>query len=127
MSYAERLTHPKWQRRRLEIMSRAEFRCEKCGNDELELHVHHRAYRDGAMPWEYEDDELICLCVTCHDYLHEKVYSRFDLEAVHSEIARVRKESDGWRALNDTLYAKIQELLDRETARLREEDREAVA
>lgn len=71
MKYAEQLKHPKWQRRRLEIMSRAGFACEQCGDTESTLHVHHKAYRDGAMAWEYLDEELVCLCEDCHERQHE--------------------------------------------------------
>ena len=71
MRYRELLRHPKWQRRRLEIMERAEFRCEFCGNDKMELHVHHKRYETGRAPWDYPDDDLICLCGSCHFEEHE--------------------------------------------------------
>jgi hypothetical protein len=67
ISYSERLKSPHWQRRRLEILSRANFRCEMCESTEKTLHVHHKLYRKGAMPWEYEDHELQALCADCHE------------------------------------------------------------
>jgi len=70
MSYAEQLTHPKWQRRRLEVLDRAGFRCERCLDDETTLHVHHKTYRKGALAWEYEDHELVVLCEDCHTDEH---------------------------------------------------------
>jgi hypothetical protein len=69
-TYSELLRDPRWQRRRLEIMQRAEFRCEQCADDSKTLNVHHRVYRKGALPWEYSDDELACLCETCHEAEH---------------------------------------------------------
>ena len=66
LTYAEQLKHPKWQKRRLEILQRANFRCESCDDAEKTLHVHHKRYRKGAMAWEYEDSELTALCEDCH-------------------------------------------------------------
>lgn len=69
-TYAERLKDPRWQRRRLEILQRADFTCEQCGSKDRTLHVHHLLYRKGAMPWEYEDHELRSLCEPCHEWWH---------------------------------------------------------
>ena len=35
------------------------------------LHVHHRFYVLGRLPWEYMDEELTTLCNWCHWKLHE--------------------------------------------------------
>lgn len=43
--------------------------CEWCGEQDG-LHVHHRLYRDGAMPWEYDQHEVAVLCKQCHNELH---------------------------------------------------------
>jgi hypothetical protein len=66
MTYTEQLKHPKWQKRRLEILNRANFKCESCDDAEKTLHVHHKRYRKGAMAWEYDDSELTALCEDCH-------------------------------------------------------------
>lgn len=63
--------HPNWQRRRLQKLDKAKWQCQECGAKERQLHVHHLDYRRGAAPWEYEDDELRCLCVDCHSKFHE--------------------------------------------------------
>jgi len=74
LTYSERLRDPRWQRRRLEIMQRAGFICEECvAQDHRTLNVHHKVYRRGAMPWEYTDDELECLCEDCHRKRHAHV------------------------------------------------------
>lgn len=62
---------PRWQRRRLEIMSRSRFHCERCDTEDKTLHVHHKKYFKGRKPWEYDDSELICLCSTCHESCHD--------------------------------------------------------
>lgn len=64
--YGELLKHPKWQRRRLEIMQRDNFTCQVCLDTETELQVHHKKYINGLQPWEYEDSYLITLCNNCH-------------------------------------------------------------
>lgn len=70
MNYSDQLRDPRWQRRRLEIMSRANFACEQCGDTKTTLNVHHKLYRRGALPWEYTDVELVCWCDNCHEREH---------------------------------------------------------
>lgn len=70
MNYAQQMKHPLWQRKRLEVLELADFQCSSCGTKEETLHVHHPVYRRGAMIWEYEADELQCLCDSCHKEAH---------------------------------------------------------
>jgi hypothetical protein len=65
MNYKEKLLNPKWQKKRLEILSRDNFRCTFCGDSEKTLHVHHLHY-NGKDPWEIENKLLITLCDVCH-------------------------------------------------------------
>lgn len=65
-TYKEKLLDPRWQRRRLEIFNRDNFICQKCGDDNNTLNVHHRWYAFGKEPWEYPDDILVTLCDSCH-------------------------------------------------------------
>ena len=67
MSYRQKLLDPRWQRRRLEILSRDTFTCQCCGDASSTLHVHHRWYNGGQDPWEASDDALVTLCATCHE------------------------------------------------------------
>lgn len=66
-SYAEKLKDPRWQKKRLEILSRDEWMCQKCQDKDSTLHVHHRYYEKGSDPWDYEDHALVTLCGDCHD------------------------------------------------------------
>ena len=43
-TYQEKLKHPKWQKKRLEILQRDEFKCVHCLDGESTLHVHHNMY-----------------------------------------------------------------------------------
>ncbi len=65
-SYAEFYRDPRWQKKRLAIMSRDEWTCQDCGDTEDTLHVHHRYYVKGRKPWEYPDEALVTLCASCH-------------------------------------------------------------
>jgi 5-methylcytosine-specific restriction endonuclease McrA len=65
--YMERLRDPRWQRNRLAVLERADWRCESCGTREVNLQIHHGDYERGLMPWEYPPEALYCLCDNCHE------------------------------------------------------------
>lgn len=69
-TYREQLLHPFWQRKRLEVLDAASFRCVCCESTEKTLHVHHKSYVKGRMAWEYELHELEALCEDCHEAAH---------------------------------------------------------
>lgn len=67
MTYAEKLKDPRWQKKRLEVMTRSGFRCDACGRGNETLHVHHLIYpRWEQGPWEMDSAFMECLCATCH-------------------------------------------------------------
>lgn len=70
-TYREKLLDPRWQRRRLEVLQRTDFRCAHCDSSEKTLHVHHLRYIRGHDPWEYSDEDLRPLCEECHAEWHE--------------------------------------------------------
>ena len=70
MNYHQQIKHPNWQKKRLEVLEIYEYTCMECGVKDQELHVHHPVYKRGAMIWEYEADELRCLCHKCHKDAH---------------------------------------------------------
>lgn len=69
-SYLEHLKDPRWQKKRLEIMQRDQFRCRECGDGTSELNVHHKIYIENKKPWEYPDLLLVTLCNPCHKKIH---------------------------------------------------------
>jgi len=71
-SYYEKLRHPLWQKKRTQIMQRDNFTCVSCGNQEKTLNVHHKTYRKGADPWDYDDENFITYCEDCHGGVHEE-------------------------------------------------------
>lgn len=70
LTYSDKLRDPKWQKRRLEILSRDNFTCIACGNESQELHVHHSFYTQNRDPWYYPDWSLSCICKDCHKFIN---------------------------------------------------------
>lgn len=70
MKYIEKLKDPRWQKKRLEIMQRDDFRCRACENEDGTLNVHHVWYDKNKEPWESDDDDLVTLCDYCHKIWH---------------------------------------------------------
>ena len=66
MSYSDLLKDPRWQKKRLEILNRDDFKCKCCGDEKSTLHVHHQFYLSNHKPWDYEDSILLTLCEECH-------------------------------------------------------------
>jgi 5-methylcytosine-specific restriction endonuclease McrA len=71
MKYHEQLKHPKWQRKRLEIMKRDGFKCRVCGSEEEQLQIHHLYYLPKTKPWEYDDEAMVTVCHEHHRQLTE--------------------------------------------------------
>ena len=50
----------------------------------ISLHVHHKLYFKGRLPWNYEDFHLVTVCDRCHIHFHQKhkvkVYDEFSQE-----------------------------------------------
>ena len=67
MTYAEKLKHPEWQKKRLKILERDQFTCQLCDSKDKTLHVHHKFYISGRNPWEYTDGMFMTLCHECHE------------------------------------------------------------
>jgi hypothetical protein len=103
MTYKEQLLHPNWQRKRLEMLERAGWKCECCDGEETTLHVHHKRYIKGRKAWEYENSELSVLCATCHQEEHtnrellERLLSESDYgsSVVHVAIGLLGGYLDG--------------------------------
>lgn len=71
--YYEKLRDPRWQKRRLEIMQRDNFKCVDCGNGESTLNVHHTYYLKATDPWDYDNHCLKTLCEPCHNHRHDQM------------------------------------------------------
>lgn len=67
MTYSEKLKDPRWQRRRLEVLEAANWKCQRCESADKTLHVHHNFYRSKTQPWEYPAHAFAALCEDCHE------------------------------------------------------------
>ena len=65
--YSEKLKDPRWQKKRLEILQRDNFTCQRCDDKTTTLIVHHKDYLPKSEPWDYPDILLITLCEDCHN------------------------------------------------------------
>ncbi|MCH7826998.1 MAG: HNH endonuclease [Bacteroidetes bacterium] len=79
MIYSDKLKDPRWQKKRLEILSRDDWTCQSCGNRRRTLHVHHILYNSNADPWDYKEIDLIVLCKICHEVWHF-IYDKCDYD-----------------------------------------------
>lgn len=66
-TYAEKLKDPRWQKKRLEILERDDWKCMACGEKENTLHVHHIFYFPKKEPWDIHNGFLLTLCEKCHN------------------------------------------------------------
>lgn len=83
MNYSEKLKSPKWQKKRLEVLSRDNFTCCKCDDTETELHVHHLKYN--GEPHEAELSDLETLCKHCHyffTFYEKSIYDDYGVKGV---------------------------------------------
>jgi len=71
-TYWQKLKDPRWQKRRLSVMEKAKFCCQKCHRDDQTLNVHHLYYMSKREPWDYPDFALQCICEECHAQDHEE-------------------------------------------------------
>lgn len=131
-TYYEKLRDPRWQKRRLEILSGSDFSCAICQTSEDELHVHHLLYRKGKDPWEYSDFELLPLCAQCHKNAEESredllsILGRFPMEyPVDSLVKALRLilERDPWEIWNWFQAAKHPDLLEEAYQRMISENK----
>ncbi len=66
VKYADKLRDPRWQKVRLKVMERDDWRCLRCRSKTDTLNVHHLQYH--GEPWEAPDAELETLCEGCHKW-----------------------------------------------------------
>lgn len=85
MTYQQKLADPRWQRKRLEIMNRDNWTCQRCGDATTQLEVHHTDYWEGKKPWEYPDDMLTTVCRNCHQKEQERPkHEKYLIEALQT-------------------------------------------
>lgn len=68
-TYYNQIKSPLWQRKRLEIFKRDDFKCTICGSTDKQLQVHHLCYFPNLNIWEYDDELLQTVCDQHHKEL----------------------------------------------------------
>lgn len=102
--YRQKLLDPRWQKKRLVILERDNFRCAICSDHEKTLHVHHKRY-SSTEPWDIPDYCLVTLCADCHSeeteylagemkYLTEVIRERFSSDEIADLALQVTNSSD---------------------------------
>lgn len=76
LSWEEQYKHPNWQKLRLKVFQRDNFKCKKCGNKHELLHAHHLRYDKNKYIWEVPIYDIITLCENCHRDIHNKTFNR---------------------------------------------------
>lgn len=99
-SYSDKLKDPRWQKKRLYILERDNWRCKNCGDAESTLVVHHRNYLKNTEPWDYPDNLLVTLCELCHSMERE---TRSNYEGMLLSVLRERFLADEIYKLVDVL------------------------
>jgi len=82
MEYWQLLKRPEWQKKRLEMLNSAGWKCQNCGSKDNTLHVHHKQYFKGKDPWDYESDQLEVLCDECHNVQHQSIQNIKEIVSV---------------------------------------------
>lgn len=95
--------HPKWQKKRLELLQMADFACEDCGAADETLEVHHKHYIKGKKPWEYDDIAYEVVCTGCHKKRTKvkraindfwQYFSGADLERIYGYLAGIAMQTE---------------------------------
>lgn len=103
MTYAEKLRHPLWQKKRLHILERDGWKCRSCGTGEKNLQVHHVIY-SRIDPWQYDDAVLQTLCEDCHKERQELSDKAADsLRIAIMDIATERMEKIARRLIKEAM------------------------
>lgn len=96
MNYQYQLKHPKWQKKRLEILNRDNFTCQKCGDLETTLHIHHLKYPENGNAWDIGNEHLITLCSHCHKIV--EILKGFNFDRI--TLSKITLENNRFILLN---------------------------
>lgn len=72
LPYQDQYKHPNWQKMRLAVFKKDNFKCVNCGSANKMLHAHHLKYKKGCFVWEVPVWYLVALCEDCHSQEHGK-------------------------------------------------------
>jgi predicted HNH restriction endonuclease len=64
--YQAYLNSPKWKNKRLKVLNRAKFKCEKCKKAQA-TQIHHKTYKH---IFNEPLSDLLAVCAPCHRKIH---------------------------------------------------------
>lgn len=105
MNYSEKLKDPRWQKKRLEVMQRDNFTCVKCGEDKIQLQIHHLKYENE--PWDVHFDFLQTLCKYCHEVVEFCKYNNINIISMKSRTARAGHKSYVIKTVSDEGFTQV--------------------
>ncbi len=107
--YSEKLKDPRWQKKRLEVFERDDFRCQLCWCNTKTLHVHHKYYTKGKDPWQYQLKAFLTLCSDCHGKIHPRKPFKMPKQLTKEELDKQWEDSEEARKkFFDTVYKALQ-------------------
>lgn len=71
-AYNRLLATQEWKDYSAKVRAARGNACECCKLGGKETQIHHLFY-DGRNPWEYDFDDVVLLCKTCHEQVHEQL------------------------------------------------------
>ena len=113
MRYSDKLNDPRWLKRKSEIVTRDDFKCQFWHKHHGPFSVHHKYYEYGRDPWDYPDEALITVCQKCHDKLNDRSEDMYNCKCFkwkqplkkHARIAKSAIEKI--KKYKDQKYKKI--------------------
>ena len=73
MSRKDEYLSVEWQKLRLQVLNRDDFKCRLCGAKDKQLHIHHIYYIKDKKIYDYDIESLISLCSDCHKVAHNEL------------------------------------------------------
>lgn len=87
------LKKPLWQKKRLEIMERDNWTCQRCCDQDSELQIHHFNYFKN--PWEAGSEDLITLCKSCHSIIENQKDSKVKAIRKTNSVLKIMENKRG--------------------------------
>lgn len=89
--YNAKLESGQWTRFSKDIRLIKGNACENCKRTNMETNIHHLFYNPNTNPWEYRSIDVVLLCRSCHDQVHEglKDFRRFVFRSLNGSSFRV--------------------------------------
>jgi hypothetical protein len=90
MKYSDQLKTNEWKDFRENILLQYKHTCICCGANK-NLEVHHLSYHNDKYAWEYNINDVVVLCRSCHENTHKRL-KLINIGLSNSKLCK--KESD---------------------------------